>query len=211
MVIESALVSNAIAEHRRALRVSVARELHDGPIQSLTESVLKLERYRSAAANPEMQSAISDVEESVRIALMSLRHLVSDLRDERPEEDLAASITAMAARYRASSGLEIEVVVAPDWPADLPVNTALNLIRIAREAITNALRHGGGPQVLVELGTDEDHLTLTVSDDGRGIPAEAPAGAGLIGMKERAALIGGRLSIRGRNPGTQVRVEIARP
>lgn len=200
--------SAEMAEYRRELRAAMARELHDGPIQSLTEAVLRLERYRAASESSAMQAAISDVEESVRIALLFMRNLIRDLRDEAPDEDVAAQVRDMAARYESSTGVEVTVVVSPRWPELLPMNTALNLIRILQEAVTNAIRHGQATNVLIELGTHDSALTASVSDDGCGIAQDVPPGAGFMGMEERAALLGGSLVIRGREPGTEVRVEV---
>ncbi len=202
---------SALAAYRRELRLELARELHDGPIQSLTESVMRLEGYRAAAPSGEMQAAISDIEEGVRIALLSLRRLIGDLRDEPPGDDLAERIRSMAARYRSSTGVEVAVVVAPDWPRRLPAAMSVNLIRIAQEAITNAIRHGRARHLLVELGTDETALTLDVADDGHGMPHEAIPGSGLIGMRERAAVLGGRMTISRRHPGTDIRIEVPWP
>lgn len=67
----------------RNLRLELARQLHDGPIQQLSACVLRLETFRFASANDEMQGAITDVEENVRAAVASLREIVSDLRDGR--------------------------------------------------------------------------------------------------------------------------------
>ena len=205
------VTSVEMANYRSELRAAVARELHDGPVQSLTESVIRLERYRGAASNRAMQSAISDVEESVRVALMSLRHLIRDLRDEPPSEDVAGSVREMACRFQASTGVQIAVVTSPAWPELMPAATALNLIRIVQEAITNAIRHGHAEQILIELRSSEGVLTASVVDDGTGMTDESLPGSGLIGMRERAALLGGRLEIRGRHPGTEVRVEVPSP
>jgi len=202
---------SGISEYRRELRLELARELHDGPIQSLTESVMRLEGYRAAAPSGEMQAAISDIEEGVRIALLSLRRLIGDLRDEPQDDDFAKRMRAMAARYRASTGVEVVVVASPDWPGRLPAATAVNLFRIAQEAVTNAIRHGGARHLLVELGADNRALTLDVADDGSGMPEEAMPGSGLIGMRERAAMLGGRMLIRRRDPGTEVRIEVPLP
>ena len=198
-----------MADYRRELRAALARELHDGPIQSLTEAVIRLETYRSSAANNAgMQTAISDIEEGVRTALMSLRHLIRDLRDEPAHEDVAGRVRDMAARYESSTGVEVAVVVSPQWPDVLHVSTAVNLIRIVQEAITNAIRHGRARHVLIELSTSDSTLTVSIADDGSGFPAETAPGSGLIGMQERAALLGGNLSIRTRDPGTEIRVEV---
>ncbi|HET7465189.1 MAG TPA: ATP-binding protein [Candidatus Dormibacteraeota bacterium] len=189
----------------------MARELHDGPIQSLTESVLQLEGYRVAAANPTMRSAISDLEERLHVALMSLRHLISDLRGEAPDEDIAAQVREMAGRYQSSAGIEIAVVVSPAWPARLNATVALNLMRVVQEAITNAVRHSRARHILVELSADDASLAVSVSDDGYGIAPGTPPGSGMMGMNERAALLGGRLHIRRREPGTEIRLELPLP
>jgi two-component system sensor histidine kinase UhpB len=194
-------------EYRRDLRASIARELHDGPIRELTGCVLRLEAYRSVSENPQMQLAISAVEEHARAALMSLRRVIRDLRDEAPEEDLRAAIESMIERSRSSSRTEFTLVTSPDWPELMPGHVALNLLRVVQEAVNNALRHGDASHILLELATDDNHIAVTVSDDGKGIPAGTSPGTGIVGMRERAALLGGRLVVRGRQPGTEVRIE----
>jgi two-component system sensor histidine kinase UhpB len=193
--------------YRRDLRALIARELHDGPIRELTGCVLRLEAYRSVSENPQMQLAISQVEEHARAALMSLRRIIGDLRDEAPEEDLRTAIESMIERSRSSSRAELTLVTSPAWPELMPGDVALNLLRVAQEAVNNALRHGDARHILLELTTDENLVAVTVSDDGKGIPAGTLPGTGIIGMRERAALLGGRLIVRGRQPGTEVRIE----
>jgi two-component system sensor histidine kinase UhpB len=194
-------------DYRRELRASIARELHDGPIRELSSCVVRLEGFRSITDNPQMQIAISAIEEHARAALMSLRNLIRDLRDEAPQEDLPASIQSMMERYRKSSHAEFTLVIAPVWPDLIPGPIALSLMRIAQEAVHNALHHGRAHHVLIELTVQGDRLKVTVSDDGRGIARGTPEGAGMLGMRERAALIGGRLAVRHRHPGTEVCVE----
>lgn len=195
-------------EYRQELRASIARDLHDGPIRELTASVLRLEEFRALSPNRQMQLAISAVEEHVRAALMSLRRTIRDLRDEAPREDLAPAIQSMLDRYAASSGVELSLVVSPAWPNALPDPINLNVLRIVQEAVSNAVLHAGCAHVLVELKAERDHLRAVVSDDGQGIDARAVEGGGLPGMRERAALIGGRLTVRGRQPGTRVQLDV---
>lgn len=198
-------------EYRTRLLASIARELHDGAVQSLTASVLRLEGFRDVSTNPAMQSAISDVEGDVRRALSSLRRLIGDLRAQAPLEDVAATIRNLAAGFERSSGRQVTVVVSPEWPALLPAETALNLERLVQEAVTNAIRHAHASQVLIELRRAERFLVATVSDNGSGIPRGTRPGSGIIGMRERAVLIGGRLTHRRRNPGTEVEVRFPAP
>jgi signal transduction histidine kinase len=205
-------IASSVEEgYRRELRAAIARELHDGAIQSLTACVLRLETFRGMSDNPAMQSAISEVEEDARMALVSLRHMIRDLRDEAPLEDLAATVRAMAARYQESTGAEVTVVVSPTWQELIPGEVALNLLRVVQEAITNAVRHGRARHVVLELKADDRFLVVSIADDGRGIPPEVPSGEGVLGMRERAALLGGRLVERHRHPGTEIRIEAPLP
>jgi two-component system, NarL family, sensor histidine kinase UhpB len=201
---------DADATYRRRLRAALARELHDGAIQRLTGCVVKLEGFRLASDNTEMQSAISEIEEEARIALASLRSIIGELRGDEAPEDLAAAVRTMAARYQASTEVEVTVVTSPTWPDLLPADVTLNLLRIVQEAVTNAVRHGGAEHILLELGADDDRLRVSVTDDGRGIPGDSVPGSGVLGMRERAALLGGRFVLHRRDHGTEVRVEVPR-
>jgi two-component system, NarL family, sensor histidine kinase UhpB len=195
-------------EYRQGLRASLARDLHDGPIRELTSCVIRLEGFRAVSDHPDMQLAISTVEEQVRAALMSLRHLIRDLRDEPPEEDLVSTIRLMLDRLRPSAGAEIALVASPAWPNLVPGPVALNLLRIVQESVNNAIRHGSADHVLVELTADPDHLEVSVADDGLGIATGSREGTGMLGMRERAALLGGKLTVRRRRPGTEIQVQV---
>lgn len=186
----------------------MARELHDGPIRELTTCIVRLEGFRLANRNPEMQLAISAVEEHARAALLALRRTISELRDEPPEEDVASAVLAMVGRYRDLSSAQLSVVISPTWPDLLPGSTALNVLRIIQEAVNNAVMHSGAKEILIELKSDSGRLGVAVSDDGGGIPATAPEGTGISGMRERAALLGGALTVSRRHPGTLVRLQV---
>lgn len=196
------------ADYRRDLRASIARDLHDGPIRELTACILRLENFRSISDNSDMQMAISAIEEHARAALLAMRNLIRDLRDEAPHEDLPDAIQSMIERYRKSSAAEFTLVVSPEWPQLIPGPIALNLLRIVQEAVHNAVRHGWARHVLLELSARRGRLKVTVSDDGQGILPGTPEGAGMLGMRERVALIRGRLVVRHRSPGTAIDVEV---
>lgn len=200
-------ISPAEAGYRRDLRAALARELHDGPIRELNVCVVRLESFRMVSDSPDMQVAISATEEHVRAALTSIRNIIGELRDEAPQEDLAATIQSMIERYRKSSGADFTLVISPSWPELVPARVALHLMRIVQEAMQNAIRHGRPRHILVELQADREHLELSISDDGRGIGSGVPEGAGMLGMRERAALLGGGLIVRHRHPGTEIHVE----
>lgn len=192
----------------RELRAAIARELHDGPIQELTACLVRLEGFRDRSADPAMQDAITAVADHARTALTALRRMIGDLRQEPLQQDLASSVRALIQRVRGGTRAEVALVVSPSWPPLLPGPMAVNLLRIVQEALNNAVRHGGARHILVELTGASDHLEVSVHDDGRGISAGAPAGSGILGMRERAAILGARLTVRHRRPGTEIHVGV---
>jgi two-component system sensor histidine kinase UhpB len=92
----------------------------------------------------------------------------------------------------------------------LSPNVELVIYRVAQESLTNAVRHSGAATATVSLVADAGEVRLSVRDDGSGLPAELPHGtAGIVGMRERALLVGGRLSIESRpGEGTEVRLTV---
>jgi signal transduction histidine kinase len=199
--------------YRQELRTAVARALHDGPVRELTGAIGRLEGFRALSANPAMQAAISAIEEHARASLASMRRIIADLREEPPEESLPTMVADLTDRYERSFGIEFDLVVAPTWPRVLPADQSLHLLRILQEAISNAIRHARPRHVLVEMVGDSRSLLAAVHDDGSGIPPRAVRrpGTGIRGMRERAALLGGRLTISPRSHGTRVQIVMPRP
>jgi signal transduction histidine kinase len=137
------------------------------------------------------------VEAGGRSALTELRRLLGLLAEEPGEADLApqpglAQLDALVERVR-SAGLPVELEVAGS-PRPLPAGLDLAAYRIVQEALTNALRHAGGAptRAVVDYRADELRLEV-VNEAGRATAPGAGAGRGLPGMRERAAVYGGRL------------------
>jgi two-component system, NarL family, sensor histidine kinase UhpB len=110
-------------------------------------------------------------------------------------------------------GAQGSLRVARELQGKLPLlspDVELVVYRIAQEGLTNVLRHADARSATVTLKADAETLTLRVADDGQGMPAQLPGGtAGIAGMRERALLVGGRLSIQSRpDQGTEVRLTI---
>lgn len=202
------LLTASKQESPHELRIALARDLHDGPMQELNTCVMRLEAARLASGNQQMQFAITAVEEHVRAALLSLRRITRELREEPPEEDAASAVMELVSRYGKATSAELRTVISPTWPRVLPGPTALHLVRIVQEAVNNAVIHANAAHILVELSAEPHRLVASISDDGRGIGPGVPDGTGIFGMRERAVLLGGRLTVRPRNPGTTVRVEV---
>jgi signal transduction histidine kinase len=177
--------ATALAERRR-----VARDLHDGIAQDLAFI---------AAHGPRFAKELGDehpVVIAAKRALALSRSAISDLSDPAgatAHESLDAIARELQDRF------EIAISVDANLDQDLESGERENVTRIAREAIANAARHGKAQNVIVSLRHNEQGVVLRVLDDGCGIGAgqsAAPDGFGLRSMRERAAALGGELSVR---------------
>lgn len=189
-------------------RARVARDLHDEVNQSLTGLLLRLEAAREAAP-PALEREIA---ETKALANQAMRELLSLARQLRPtaldDLGLAAAIAGLVERLGEG---EIEGAVEIDGDfSDLGDDAQLVVYRVAQEALSNAARHSGAAHVTVTLRRDAGGVELTVADDGRGFAFdEADRGLGIGGMRERALLVEGELTIESRpETGTTVRLTI---
>ncbi len=175
------LARNAVAEER----LRFARDLHDLLGHSLSLIALKSELAgRLVDRDPaRARSELADVEATARRALAEVRDAVSGYRQVSFAGALAEARPALSA-----AGITL---TAPRDSPQLPGAVDAVLGWVVREATTNVLRHSGARSVTVALGTDGDGAALTITDDGRG--AAGPVGAGLSGLAERVAALGGRL------------------
>jgi len=189
-------------------RLRVAQELHDEIGQTLTAVTIQAER--AAEGDPAMApDALRRVADAVRDSLDEVRRIARELRPEALDDlGLVNALIALCNRVGAQDGTQVRRELQGDLPALSP-DVELVVYRIAQESLTNALRHSGARSATVSLTADAESLTLRVADDGRGMPAQLPAGtAGIAGMRERALLVGGRLSIESGPEGTEVRLTI---
>ncbi|NUU25290.1 MAG: sensor histidine kinase [Streptomycetaceae bacterium] len=204
------------ARHRVAEeRMRIARELHDvvahhlalANAQAGTAAVL-------ARTNPEaMRDLLDDLAGTTAAALRELKATVGLLRQpDDPDAPLEPApgiglLPELAASF-ASVGLDVEVAADP-MPGDLSPGVEVTAYRIVQEALTNAAKHSGASTARVRVACTAERLTVTVTDEGAGrvggvaadrAPAAAengepvPGGFGLIGMRERAQSVGGRLA-----------------
>ena len=189
-------------------RARVARDLHDEVNQSLTGLLLRLEAARSAAP-PTLEPELA---ETKALANQAMRELLSLARQLRPtaldDLGLAAAIAGLVDRLGEG---EIEATIEVDGNfSDLSDDVQLVVYRVAQEALSNAARHSGAAHVAAELRRGPAGVELSVADDGRGFAfAESERGLGIGGMRERALLVGGELTIESRpGAGTTVRLRI---
>jgi two-component system sensor histidine kinase UhpB len=190
-------------------RARVARDLHDEVNQSLTGLLLRLEAAREAAP-PELEAQLA---ETKALANQAMRELLSLARQLRPTalDDLGlAAATAGQVEQLSRGELEATFGAEGDF-SDLGDDAQLVVYRVAQEALSNAARHSGAQRVALTLRRrDDGGVELEVADDGRGFPFdESEGGLGIAGMRERALLAGGELTIESRpGAGTTIRLTV---
>jgi two-component system sensor histidine kinase UhpB len=185
---------------RQALRVQegertrVARELHDEVGQTLTAMMLQIESL--AAKIPEdLRDELDELRETARLGATDVRRIAVRLRPEALEDlGLQSALSALATSFGEHAKLRIDRRL--QRVEALSEEQELVIYRVAQEALTNVARHARATSVELSLEQDADVVTLRVRDDGRGLPADPRASTtGIRGMRERAMLIGARLSI----------------
>ena len=191
-----------------AERARIAREMHDVVAHSLSVVIAQADGGRYAGrADPEAATAaLETIGATGRQALADMRSLLGVLRDGTPEayapQPDVAAVDALVEDVRAS-GVDVDLIVE-GAPQQLPAGPQLAAYRIVQESLTNVLKHAGpASRAWVRLHWRDESLELSVLDDGRGAPAEGDdgLGQGLVGMRERAELHGGRLEAGPRHGG----------
>ena len=213
--LEAASVHALAAEERNKL----AREIHDTLAQGLAALTMQLEVVdtlagRASGSDSRLSSAVERALVLARSTLDEARRSVLDLR-EAPlaGRTLRQSLDAMVSDARTTSdqAVGIEVVASDDVDDGLTPAVRGGIYRIAQQAVTNAIRHAGAHNVWARLTRDASGLHLRVEDDGVGFdPAHVPADRfGLLGMRERARLLGGALVVESApDAGTAIDVRI---
>ena len=200
------------AEERNRL----AREIHDTLAQGLAATALHLdaaEALLEGGADPaQVRAAVHRALEMTRRNLEDARRSVLDLRALPLEgRGLAEALDALAASASGPGAPAVRVEKL-GGAHPLPSRVEVALYRAAEEALANALRHASAESVTLRLLVEPRAATLVVTDDGRGFdPAAVPPGRlGLVGMRERARLVGGEMRVESA-PGRGTRVEVVLP
>ena len=237
--IENALLSEDAQRHERLLgellrqvvgaqeteRQRIARELHDATGQSLTAVGLGLRGVETqlgqSSCDPELSTLASQVKELrtfAQNALGELRNIISDLRPPQLDElGLGAALRWYAQAYARRRAIPVDLVIEGSDDR-LPADYRTVLFRIAQESLTNIAKHAHAEQVAVRLHIGETSVELEIADDGIGFDPTLPeqlasqpgVGWGVVGMRERALLLGGTCIIH-TGPGKGTRVEVTAP
>ena len=202
-------------------RQRLAREIHDTLIQELTGAVLQMEicekTYRTN--RDQVLGPLTKAKEQTRKCLKQLRQLTFELRLTNVRQlGLADALRRHGDDVSKESGIAIDFQVMGSR-AELPLSVGTSLFCIAREALLNTTKHAEAKRISINLSVDPTQAILAVKDDGRGFEVEsslAKAGEqkkfGLMGMQERARLLGGTLRIKSRpGGGTEVVAAIPDP
>ena len=191
----------AAAEHERG---RWARELHDETLQGLAGLRLSLSTALRSGTHEELAATVAQAIEQLDSDITGLRALITDLRPATLDElGVAAAITALAERF-AAQALEVDLDIDLAYESRRSTERHVaeletSIYRIVQEALTNARKHGGARRAVVEVTEDEATVHVTVRDDGTGFdPSDKTDGFGLLGMHERAELLGGTVSIESR-------------
>jgi two-component system, NarL family, sensor histidine kinase DevS len=186
-------------------RARWARELHDETLQGLVGLRMMLSSARRSGSSEVLGDAIDHTKREI----VNLRALIAELRPAALDElGLGPAIETLADRGGAAAGLDISTRVTLGERDRLAADTESTIYRLVQEALTNVAKHARAERVHVEVARENGMVEVVVEDDGRGFdPAAATHGLGLVGMRERVELTGGRLEIRSR-PGTRVMAKL---
>lgn len=195
-------------EERRRIR----HDLHDEVGPTLASQTLQFDTILEQLREGPQRAVelVVALKEQNKELVADIRRLVYELRPPALDElGVVGALTAQATQFERSSPIAISVSSSPDPLPELPAALEVAAYRIAREAVSNAVRHAGAGECGVTLSATGHDLVVTVRDDGCGIDGHAPAGIGLTSMRERAEELGGTFVVRASpSAGTTVRVTL---
>ena len=205
-------VTLAQEEERRR----ISRELHDGLGPSLAATVNRLRATQRMISSDPLQAEkeLDEITQGLKANIQDIRHLIHDLRPLALDQlGLQGALQQQLDRFAKQAGVSLSVGIDPDVTLD-PLSE-ITVFRVLQECLGNVEKHAQAGAVEVLLHRNDDSCWLSISDDGRGFEAATAMnggseGVGLIGMRERAELVGGTLSVDGR-PGRGTCVTLTIP
>lgn len=195
-----------ILSAQEAERVRVSRELHDETGQALTLLLVRLQLIQGMTTDAAVRRELDELRALVVDTLDGVRSLAVQLGPSILDDlGLPAGLEWLVDRIRAETELRMDLEASCD-KEHIPATVAIAIFRVAQEALTNVVRHAHATCAEVVLRTVDGELELTVTDDGAGFDVQAAqarpdASVGLFGMRERIALVGGKMELISRKGG----------
>jgi len=200
-----------VVEAQELERRRLARELHDETGQALTSILLGLKALEERFEDADSRAATAELRELVVSTLQDVRRLAVELRPSALDDfGLVAALERLAAAFAEQSGIDVDFQT-PLAGERLSGEVETSLYRIVQESLTNVVKHARARHVSILLTRKNGAVKAVVEDDGQGFnPAEDTLdGFGLVGMRERLALLGGRLEVESSSEtGTTVAAEV---
>ncbi len=197
-------------EERRRIR----RDLHDGLGPTLASQTFTMDAILKRLETDPQEAAhlLHDLKTQNKEIVADIRRLVYELRPPVLDElGLLEAVKAQVAQINNSQSLQISITAAPDPLPALSAAVEVAAYRIVLEAITNVVRHAEAKQCRIHLKVSENgrsYLQIRVDDDGMGLPVEMQAGVGLHSIRERAEELGGSLTVKNLDKGTQLTAQL---
>ncbi len=213
---------NVLKAHEEERR-RIAREIHDGPAQSLVSLSLEMEickKYLQMGNYAKVAEYLRDLDENVKAAAKEIRAVIYDLKPFHLEEGLIKALQNHVNLFSEKTGIKVDFFIA-EVNIDFEYYFASTVYRVVQEALTNINKHANATKVEINLNVGDGRLLLTIADDGQGfdvlrLPGKrqdrSEGGFGLEGMRERVELLKGSMSINSKlGEGTEIFLSIPMP
>jgi signal transduction histidine kinase len=191
-------------------RQRLARELHDETGQALTSILLGLKAVEGAESSDDLRVAASELRELVVATLQDVRRLAVELRPNALDDfGLVPALERLVETFSESTGTKVELE-ARLHAERLPAELETTLYRIVQEALTNIVKHAEATAASILLVRRDGTVTTVIEDDGKGFDTNAvrEEGLGLVGIRERVALLDGRVTMESSPSGTTLAIEV---
>jgi signal transduction histidine kinase len=198
-------------------RRRIARELHDSTAQLLAALSINLRRLQDSALGADRQKQVlAEARELADACSREIRTVTYLLHPPLLDEvGLESALYAYVQGFRQRTGIDVEIRIPPDFGRLSPEMEAA-FFRIVQEGLANVHKHSGSPSAVVRLERDSREVQLVVQDSGHGLPEAlsgtqerfARFGVGIMGMRERAEQLGGRLELASKDIGTKLTVTL---
>lgn len=188
-------------------RARIARDLHDGVGQSLTCLLVGLRAAEEVSDDEKVRGQLGELRKMVTATHDEIRRLSRGLRPTVLDDvGLFAALERLCEDVTAASAVSVTVQITGESISRLPQHLETTCFRVAQEAIANAIRHGGAEQVVVALHRADDHVELTIRDNGQGVQGGALDGRShprdrqeMWSIRERIHLLGGSVHVETRH------------